>query len=163
VGAVEVEGAPTHPNSNQIVNASKLQLGELYTQEKLQRALENVRQLMQENGYYRARVTAESVSNPANQQVNILFHISRGEQRARGRVKVTGTSGMSSLEVQDIAHLNRGDRVTAERVRSSLQRCARNFRSKIAHWRRPPLRSSYPTQKRIGSISRSSSIRVRWW
>ena len=127
VGAVEVEGAPTHPNSNQIVNASKLQLGELYTQEKLQRALENVRQLMQENGYYRARVTAESVSNPANQQVNILFHISRGEQARVGEVKVTGTSGMSSLEVQDIAHLNRGDRVTAERVRSSLQRLRKKF------------------------------------
>ena len=80
VGAVDVEGAPARPTSNQIVNASKLQLGELYTQEKLERALENIRQLMQENGYYRARVTAESVSNPSTQQVDILFHISRGEQ-----------------------------------------------------------------------------------
>ena len=60
VGAVNVEGAPARPTPNQIVNASKLQLGELYTQEKLDRALENIRQLMQEGGYYRARVTAES-------------------------------------------------------------------------------------------------------
>src|SRR6202043_1571435 len=65
VGAVQVEGAPAHPTSNQIVNASKLQLGELYSQEKLQRALENIRQLMQENGYYRARVTAESSAKVA--------------------------------------------------------------------------------------------------
>ena len=95
VGAVEVEGAPARPTSNQIVNASKLQLGELFTQEKLDRALENVRQLMQENGYYRARVTAESTANAATQQVNILFHVSRGEQAHVGEVKVTGTSGMS--------------------------------------------------------------------
>jgi outer membrane protein assembly complex protein YaeT len=127
VGAVTVEGAPAHPTSNQIVNASKLQLGELYAQEKLQRALENIRQLMQENGYYRARVTNESASNVATQQVDILFHVRRGEQAHVGEVKVTGTSGMSILEVQDIAHMNRGDKLTAERVRGSLQRLRKKF------------------------------------
>ncbi len=127
VGAVDVEGAPARPTSNQIVNASKLQLGELYTQEKMNRALENVRQLMQENGYYRARVTAESVSNPTTQQVNILFHISRGEQAKVGEVKVTGTSGLSSYDVQDIAHLERGNRLTADRMRGSLQRLRKRF------------------------------------
>ena len=127
VGAVQVEGAPAHPTSNQIVNASKLELGELYTQERLQRALENIRQLMQENGYYRARVTEDSVSNAATQQMEITFHVSRGEQARVGEVKVTGTSGMSPLEVQDIAHVNRGDRLTAERVRGSLQRLRKKF------------------------------------
>jgi outer membrane protein assembly complex protein YaeT len=127
VGAITVEGAPPHPTSNQIVNASKLQLGELYTQEKLERALENIRQLMQEDGYYGARVTAETVSNPSTQQVEILFHISRGEQARVGEVKITGTSGMSSFEVQDSAHLERGDRVTAARVRGALQRLRKKF------------------------------------
>ena len=97
VGAVRVEGAPTRPTANQIVNASKLQLGELYSRDKLNRALENIRQLMQENGYYRARVTAESTSNPANQQVDILFHITPGSQAHVGDVKVTGTSSLSSV------------------------------------------------------------------
>ena len=127
VGSVDVEGAPSRPTSNQIVNASKLQLGELYAQEKLNRALENVRQLMQENGYYRARVTAESISNASTQQVNILFHISRGEQAKVGEVKVTGSSGLSSYEVQDIAHLERGDRLTADRMRGSMQRLRKKF------------------------------------
>src|SRR5271157_3115155 len=127
VGAVDVEGAPAHPNHNQIVNATKLQLGELHTLNKLDRGLQNVRQLMQENGYYRARVTAESTSNPATQQVDILFHISPGEAAKVGEVKVTGTSGLSSAEVQSIAHLTRGDRLTAARVRGSLQRLRKRF------------------------------------
>ena len=66
VGAVSVEGAPARPTQNQIVNASKFQLGELYTQDKLDRALDNVRQLMQEGGYYRARVTAEIRFKPGH-------------------------------------------------------------------------------------------------
>jgi len=122
VGAVNVEGGPSRPTPNQIVNAAKFQLGELYTHDKLDRALENVRQLMQEDGYYRARVTAESTTKEATQQVDILFHIASGPQAHVGEVKVSGTSGLSSAEVQNIAHLDRGDRVTAARVSSSLQR-----------------------------------------
>lgn len=122
VGAVDVEGAPGHPNYNQIVNASKFQLGELYTLDKLDRALQNIRQLMQENGYYRARVTAESTSNPATQQINILFHIGAGESAHVGEVKITGHSAFSDGQLQDIAAMHPSDRVTAARITNSLQR-----------------------------------------
>ena len=121
VGAVDVDGAPGHPSYYQIVNASKLQLGERYTADKLSRALQNIRQLMQENGYYRARVTAETTSNPASQQTNILFHISAKEPAHVGEVKVTGRSAFSETQIEDIAKMHPGDRITASRVTNSLQ------------------------------------------
>jgi outer membrane protein insertion porin family len=127
VGAVSAEGAPSRPTANQIVNSSKLQLGELFTREKLDRGLENVRQLMQENGYYKARVTAESTSNVDNQQTDVIFHISSGPQAHVGEVKVTGPSSLSAGEVQSIAHMNPGDRLTSTRVSDSLQRLRRKF------------------------------------
>jgi outer membrane protein insertion porin family len=127
VGAVEVEGASGHPNSNQLLNAAKFQLGELYSREKLDRALQNVRQLMQENGYYRARVTAESTSSPATQQVNILFHITPGEPAHVGKVEVTGHSAFSQGQLQDVARMHPGDRVTAARVTNALQRLRKTF------------------------------------
>lgn len=127
VGAVKAEGAPTHPTANQILNASKLQLGELYTHDKLNRALENIRQLMQENGYYRARVTAESAAIAATQQIDVLFHVSAGSQAQVGELEVTGTSNLSSSDVQGISHMNPGDRLTAARVSGSLQRLRKRF------------------------------------
>jgi len=127
VGAVVVEGAPSRPDANQIVNASKLQLGELYTRERLNRALENIRELMQENGYYRARVTAESTSEVQKQQTNVVFHVSAGPQAHVGEVKVTGTSNLTSGQVQDLARMNPGDRLTATRVSDSLQRLRKKF------------------------------------
>jgi outer membrane protein insertion porin family len=127
VGAVEVEGAPSHPNANQLLNASKFQLGELYTADKLDHALENLRQLMQENGYYRARVSAESTSNAATQQVSVLFHISVSEPAHIGEVKLTGHSSLSDAELQDIARMHPGDRVTAARVTNSLQHLRKKF------------------------------------
>jgi outer membrane protein assembly complex protein YaeT len=127
VGAINVDGAPSRPTANQIVNAAKLQLGELFNREKLNRALENIRQLMQENGYYRARVTAESTSNAETQQEDILFHVTAGSPAHVGLVTVTGTSTLSLLEVQRLAHMNPGDRVTSSRVSDSLQRLRKRF------------------------------------
>jgi outer membrane protein insertion porin family len=127
VGAVEVEGAPTRPTPSQVVNASKLQLGELYTHDRLDRALENIRRLMEEDGYYQARVTAESTSNAETEQVNILVHITPGAQARVGEVKVTGSSGLSPSEVESIAHMDHGDRVTSARITEALQRLRKRF------------------------------------
>jgi outer membrane protein insertion porin family len=121
VGAVDVEGAPGHPSYNQIVNASKLQFGELHTPDKLNRSLQNIRQLMQENGYYRASVTAESTSNAATQQVSILFHITAREPAHVGEVKVSGHASFSQGQIQDLARLHPGERVTAARITNALQ------------------------------------------
>src|SRR5207253_9923321 len=43
VGEIFVEGAPNPPAANQVVNASKLQLGELFSQEKVDRALTSIK------------------------------------------------------------------------------------------------------------------------
>jgi outer membrane protein insertion porin family len=122
VGAVDVEGAPSRPNRNQIVNASKFQLGELYTVDNLDRALVNIRQLLQESGYFRARVTPETVSDVDTQQVNIFFHVVPGEPAHIGTVNVTGHSSYSDTQIQEISRMHPGDRVTAARVTNSLQR-----------------------------------------
>lgn len=127
VGAVNVEGAPARPTANQIVNASKLQLGEIFTRDKLNRSLENIRQIMLENGYHRARVTAETTSNVVTQQADVLFHVAPGSPAHVGEVKVTGTSGLTADEVRQLAHMEAGDRVTAARVSGSLQRLRKRF------------------------------------
>jgi len=122
VGAVDVEGATNHPSYNQIVNASKFDLGELYTRDKLDRAVQNIRQLLQESGYYRARVSVESVSNTDTQQVSLLFHITSGEPAHIGTITVTGHSQFSPSQVQDIARMHPGERITASQITNSLQR-----------------------------------------
>jgi outer membrane protein assembly complex protein YaeT len=127
VGAVSAQGAPSRPNVNQIINASKLQLGELHTTERLDRALENIRQLMQENGYYRARVSAESKFHAATQQVDIVFHVTSGEPAHVGAVNVTGTSNLSAVEVRAIAGMESGDRITAARISGSLRHLRKKF------------------------------------
>jgi outer membrane protein insertion porin family len=127
IGAVAVEGAPNRPNANAIANATKFQLGELFTTERMDRAVENVRRILQENGYYRARVTAETIANLSNQQVNVLIHVATEAQAGVGEVKVTGTSGLTPEQVERMAHMDPGDRLTANLVNSALQRLRKRF------------------------------------
>jgi outer membrane protein insertion porin family len=143
VGAVEVDGSTNHPSYNQIVNASKFELGELYTRDKRDRAVQNIRQLLQENGYYRARVSVETTSNAATQQISILFHITSGEPAHVGEVKLAGHSRFSLTEVQDIARMHPGDRITANRITNSLQ----HLRKKLQKQQRVLAQVSIAEQK----------------
>jgi outer membrane protein insertion porin family len=127
VGDVTVDGAPDRPSANQIVNASKFQLGELFTQEKMDRALNNIRQLLQEDGYYRATVSHQEQPHPDTQQVDIRFAIRAGSPAHIGHVTVAGNPGYSQGQVQDIANMDPGDRVSADRVTKGLQRLRKKY------------------------------------
>jgi outer membrane protein insertion porin family len=127
VGEVSVEGTPSHPAANQAVNATKFQLGELFTPEKLDRALKNMKQLMEENGYYRSTISEEEKKHPDTQQLDILFRITPGPQAHIGRVSVTGNPGYSQGQVQDIANMDPGDFVSAQRVTRALERLRKKY------------------------------------
>ena len=127
VGVVSLDSEPTRPTPGQIINAAKLQLGELFTSEKLDRALKNIKQLMEENGYYRHFVTHEERRHPESQQVDITFHLIPGPQAHVGKVSVTGDTQYSEGQIQDIAHLHPGDLVSAQRITDALDHLRKRY------------------------------------
>ena len=80
IGKISVAGAPSRPAESQVANAAKLTLGELFTREKLDRALKNIKQLMEENGYYHSLISEEEEKHPDTEQVDIFFHVTPGTQ-----------------------------------------------------------------------------------
>lgn len=127
IGQVNVEGAPSRPAANQVANASKLPLGELFTREKLDRALKNIKQLMEENGYYHSSVSEEEKKHPETQQVDVFFRITPGQPAQVGRVSVTGHPGFSQGEIEDIAKMHPADPASAQRVTRALDRLRKKY------------------------------------
>lgn len=127
VGGVDVEGVPNRPTAGQVVNASKFQLGELFTPDQVDRALTNIKQLMQENGYYRASINEKERKYPERQQIDILFQINPGPQARVGSVSVTGNPGYSQGHIQDIAKMHPGDPVAVQRVSNALDRLRKKY------------------------------------
>lgn len=127
VGEVRVEGAPPRPSAGQIVNASKLGLGSLFSSDRMEIALTNIKELMEENGYYRSTVAPQQSEDANTQQVAILFTLTPGEQAHVGNVTVNCDSGCVPAEIPGIAKLRPGDRVSAQRTRSALQRLRKRY------------------------------------
>jgi outer membrane protein insertion porin family len=127
VGQIFVEGEPNPPAANQIVNASKLELGELFTREKMDRALVSIKQLMEQNGYYQSSIKDEEQPRVETQQMNVLFRIVAGPHARVGRVSVTGAAGFSEGQIQDIARMHPGNYVSVQRITRALDRLRRKY------------------------------------
>jgi outer membrane protein assembly complex protein YaeT len=127
VGDVDVVGVPNRPTAGQVVNASKFQLGELFTPDQVERAVANIKRLMEENGYYRSTITEEEHKDSARQQIDISFHINPGPLARVGNVTVTGKPGYSQGQIQDIAKMHPGDPVSVQRVSNALDRLRKKY------------------------------------
>ncbi len=127
VGSVIVHGAPTRPSAGQIANASKFQLGELFSSDQLERARSNIRDLMHDNGYYLFSISDKERKYPDRQQIDIIFEIAPGPRARVGNVTVTGNPGYSQSQIQDIAKMRSGFQVSAQRVSNALDRLRKKY------------------------------------
>ena len=130
VGSVTVEGVPNHPTESQIVNASKLQLGALFSKEKLDRAVENILRLMRDSGFFRATVEESTEARPATSQVEITFQIRPGDPAHVGTVTVKGNPLYSAGQIEDIAHLHPGDTVTGTTASNAIERIRKKYQDR---------------------------------
>lgn len=127
VSSVRAEGAPNRPTAGQIVNASKLELGRIFTQDKLDRGLENIKSLMQENGFYRSSVSSEQHPDPAAEQISVTFNVQPGPPARVGNVTVKCDAGCSPAEVQRNSKLKTGSVVSSQRTSTALERLRKKY------------------------------------
>lgn len=127
VGEIRVEDPVHRPTSGQVANASRLSLGELLTADDLNRGLQNIQQLMQENGYYRSSVEPAEQRNEATQQISILFRVIPGPQAHVGRVIANCDPGCSPKDIEKIAKLRPGDPVSLQRASNALERLRKRY------------------------------------
>ena len=127
IGSVTVDKAPNPPNIDQLVNATKLQLGELFTQEKLTSGIARVKRVLEDHGYYKATIAETHTPNPATQQMDVAFHVVAGPPARVGEIKVEGDAGFNLADIEEIAHIHPGDRVTLNGTNRALQKIRRKY------------------------------------
>jgi outer membrane protein insertion porin family len=127
IGLVRVDGAPGHPTESQIVNASKLQLGEPFSEEKINLAVENIQRLLQENEFYNGKISFAQHEDPQTQQVEIIFDVHSGDQARVGAISIEGGGLYSVGQIEDIARLHPGDVVSAQKVSDALDRVRKHY------------------------------------
>jgi outer membrane protein insertion porin family len=81
IGRVAAEGRISDPpNSGQLVNATSLALGELYSEDRLNQATENLKKLLTANGLYQASIQPQYEYDSDRQQLNLTFTVNSGRR-----------------------------------------------------------------------------------
>ncbi|MGA8299603.1 MAG: POTRA domain-containing protein, partial [Terriglobales bacterium] len=122
VGIMTVEGVNANPSPTQLVSATRLQLGELYTLEKLEAATAGMKRILDENGFHESTITSAEQRDEQQHQVNLTFYVAPGPRAIVGDVIVEGDASYSKGEIKDIAKLHSGDPVISSRIMRALQR-----------------------------------------
>jgi outer membrane protein insertion porin family len=129
-GSIGVDGAPNPPTGTQLVDASKLGLGEQLTPEKIKTAIQGMTRVLEENGYYTAKIEPVYEWDTPNQQVKVSFRVAKGRAARIGKVNVTGTPGFSADEVRRISGIDARDHVSSANVASALRRLRNKYQSR---------------------------------
>ena len=128
VGGVFVEGVQGPPNRGQLVNSTGLQFGELWTEGKHERAIQGLRRLLEEHGFYQAGIEPRVQLHPEIQQVDLHFQVQAGERARISQVQVTGTPRFPPERVLHAAKLKPGQEVTPQRLQKALRRLRKHYR-----------------------------------
>jgi outer membrane protein insertion porin family len=127
IGTVDVYGATGATMNTQLERASQLNAGTRLNPDKMNRALEQMRTTLAENGYYRATISQTSTPHPDDQLVDISFRVSSGPRAHVGKVTVTGDPGISVDEFRRYAHLRTGAPVEHDMVNRALDGVLKHY------------------------------------
>ena len=133
IGSVTVQGGPQRPSDAQIVNSSRLELGQLFTADKLTAAVGNIQHLLQENGYYQATVTHLEHPDAATGQIAIALTVHSGAPAHVGEIAVNGEAMYSRGQIEDIGHIHTGDDITAQTASTAIEKIRKAYQ-KRKHW-----------------------------
>ena len=126
-GSILVEGSHDKPTGTQLANASKLVLGERFTDAKIAAGLASMQHILRENGYYEAVIQIAYEWDPPNQQVKVVFTVTRGPRARIGVINLAGTPGLDMQHFLDASDLHPGDPVSAENVTRALKRLRKRY------------------------------------
>ncbi|MEJ5367809.1 MAG: POTRA domain-containing protein [Bryobacteraceae bacterium] len=91
VSLVAADPVPEPPNVAQLVNSTRLSLGDPFDESLLPEAAASLRELLQANGYYGARISYETILRPETGEADIRFHIVPGRRARLARPEFEGT------------------------------------------------------------------------
>jgi outer membrane protein insertion porin family len=129
IGNIGVDGARGATLNTQLARVSQLTAGTRFTPAKLAQALADMRATLADNGYHEPQIAPTLTQHPANQLVDLSFHVVSGPLARIGAVQVSGESGLTTEEFRHYAHLRSGARVDHDTINRALSGVLKHYRT----------------------------------
>ena len=168
VGNVRVEGVERPPSSGQLINATQLRLGTVFTDDKVGEAMSSLREVLTDYGFREAAIDHTLVRDRETQQVHIDFNVTSG-RRARIGALLLAAEGLS-LDAEEIRRLTgwRRDSIfRRDRIQRGIGRLREHFQAQ-GYWQseiRAQVAEFRPADNQVTLVARvrrgpKTSVRV---
>ena len=134
VGNVRVYGVQRPPSAGQLVNATKLRLGTIFTDEKLGLAISSLRGVLADYGFRETAISHALVRDPETHQVHIDLAVATGRRARIGALLVAGEdTPLSAEEIRTITGWRRESVFRRDRIQRGIGRLRSHFQA-LGYW-----------------------------
>jgi len=138
VGGVSFDGVADPPNRNQLLTATKLELGMPFVESQMPQALGTLQERLRANGLHRATIHYVLKRNPVTEEVGVDFQLDAGPRARFDGVQLSGMFDRLPSKIIRATRYRRSfgpiqlpgwSQATEERVQSGVERVRRDFQN----------------------------------
>jgi outer membrane protein insertion porin family len=129
---VILHGLISPPSEASAIAAVQLPLGEPYQRATVNEGVERLRELLKEEGFYEAKVKAETVEHPQDHEADVIIDVQPGPRARIGTIQLKNGTEFGDAEILSRSKLKAGRELNASRVQRGTTRI-RNFLVKKGH------------------------------
>jgi len=129
---VRVSGLPTDRLTSRALSSLQISLGEIFAQEKVEEAVEHLRETLQEEGYYQATITPQSTPHLETRQMDLVMQVQPGRRARIGAITLTNRTAFPDRDVLRQSRLREKQSLNPRRLERASDRL-RAYLSKRGH------------------------------
>jgi outer membrane protein insertion porin family len=122
INRVQMQGLREPPGEALALSSLRLNVGEPYRESDMKEALDRLRQTLEDDGEYQAKVDYVATAHPDTLQMDILVRVNAGQRARIGAITIQNQTQFSNAEARSQVRLKEGAEVTSERLNRAADR-----------------------------------------
>src|ERR1700676_1143717 len=116
ISRVQIEGLHEPPGEALALSALRLNVGEPFRDGDMKEALDRLRQTLEDDGQYQAKLEYVTTPHPETPQMDILVRVTAGPRARIGAITIQNQTQFANAEVRRQLKLKEGATVTSDRL-----------------------------------------------
>jgi len=122
INRVQIEGLREPPGEALALSALRLNVGEPFRVSDMKEALDRLRQTLEDDGQYQAKLDYQATPHPETLQMDILVIVTAGPRARIGAITVQNQTQFPNDELRSRLKLKEGAEVTSDRLNRAADR-----------------------------------------
>jgi len=116
INRVQIVGLREPPGESLAISALRLNLGEIFRESDMKEALDRLRQTLEDDGQYQAKIDYQATPHPDTLQVDILVRVTPGARARIGAITIQNETEYTEAELREQLKLKIGREITSDRL-----------------------------------------------